>query len=109
MTLALSLQFLFNARDFVFQGLGTVSASSDMNNRTDPRCAHGVHCFVATFNRREDLIPFSLDVGTVGVQTDGQSGFTENPLTSGHILGQRDTNTQRYYTEIGDDFDGYAS
>ena len=56
--------------------------------------------FVTGLDRRHDFIPFSFDIGTVGVEVKAQSSILQDPLTGGDVFGDGNPDTQGDYAEI---------
>ncbi len=63
-----------------------------------------MNSLVASFDRREHIVPFAFDVRSVGVHLMIQPSVVEDFLTFGHLLADGDADTERDDAEINDDF-----
>jgi hypothetical protein len=77
-----------------------VSACAEFDIRMDARNAHGVQGLMAAADGSEDILPFALEVGSVGMQFIRQPGFGQDFLTGGDIFRERDAHADRYDGEI---------
>lgn len=61
-------QFGLNALDLFIHGLVSISSCSQVEKSGSSRRPHLVDNFRAPFYRCKDLVPFALDIRSVGVQ-----------------------------------------
>jgi hypothetical protein len=58
---------------------------------------------VTTLQRRHDVIPVTLDVGTVGVELALQSGVLEDAFAGRDVLADGEADPERYDADIGNE------
>src|ERR1017187_4506022 len=79
--LALAGEFLVHAANLVFHGLVLVDAGPELHGRRDPRHAGAVERLVAPLDGRENGVPLTFNIGSVGVQLCLEAGFSQDPFT----------------------------
>lgn len=91
------MQLHVDAGDLVIECLSAVRTRADLHAAVDARCALGVHRDMAAFDGRHDDIPFTLNIGAVGMQHRLEACGFENALAG------RDIRRDRYPDPDGDE------
>src|ERR1039457_325934 len=97
-------ELLLHAAHFVLHGLLPVHTRSKSQTARDPRNSHFMQGLVTPFDRRKHRVPFTFEVGPVGMKLGLQPSFREDPLAHADLFRNGHPDPNRNYANIRYDF-----